>query len=435
MRSTALVAIAFSLVSSLSAFKPVNSAPSASPDVVIDVLPAYPRRPSAAPAPNSPTAPSFPSFNSEQLDRQLQRYLTYVEQNGVPNVLIVGSSRALQGIDPLTLRQVLQQQGATGLTVYNFGINGATAQVVDWMVHQLLPVDHRPQLVIWADGSRAFNSGRIDHTFSNIIASKGHRHLLAGSRPPTRSPDSLKLAQVCMDLLPLPLSAPAQPTAPSRQHQATTAERSPLNQCQRPVKLLIRQASATLTAAPTPHLAEALGFQVVKTQFNPSQYFQRFPRVAGQFDRDYRNFNLGGRQLAATERVAQWASKRNIPLVIVNLPVTNTYLDDSRRLYEDRFRNQMQRLARSQRFTFVDLATVPTLAQNRYFADPSHLNQLGAIAVATELGKQLNRLGFTQQLQATVPVSIPSKLLPPLLPISQLTLHMMPGQRYSDSQF
>lgn len=42
----------------------------------------------------------YPSFNSRQFDRQLAVYKSYLEIFGAPDVLIIGSSRALRGIDP-----------------------------------------------------------------------------------------------------------------------------------------------------------------------------------------------------------------------------------------------------------------------------------------------------------------------------------------------
>jgi hypothetical protein len=358
------------------------------------------------PAPKSPTESRFPSFNSDQLDRQLQRYIAYVEQKGTPDILIVGSSRALQGVNPLALQQTLQQQGYGEQKVFNFGINGATAQVVDWLLHQLLSANHLPRLLIWADGSRAFNSGRIDHTFNKIKASAGHRQLLAGKRPLNSASSGLKLGQVCIDLLPQPLSS-----ANSSANSLTGNSPSGFNPkprstfaCRQPIKIVVRPVSAS-SEQPNFNQLEALGFQVVNTQFSPNQYFQRYPRVSGAFDADYRNFNLNGPQTAALENVTRFANTHQIPLILVNLPLTATHLDRTRRLREEQFRQQMRRTARLSRFTFIDLSTEESLMQNRYFADPSHLNRDGAVAVAQALGNQLGRLGtsWLQQRQSRSP--------------------------------
>jgi hypothetical protein len=426
MRLPVPAAIVFPFASLLLLPASLQAMPTLAKDVVVEVEKSASPAPNQAPSPvpdlphSTPAAP-FGSFNSQQLDRQLQRYSAYVAQYGVPDILIVGSSRALQGVNPLTLQQMLAQQGLEGLTVYNFGINGATAQVVDWVLRTLLPPEHQPQLLIWADGSRAFNSGRIDHTFNRLVDSKGYQQLMAGDRPPLPLPQGLKLAQVCIDLL--PQSSVARLPAPH--HPTQAPERSPLSTCQRPLKLVIRQTATQLTPTPVVPTAEVLGFQVINTQFHPSQYFQRFPRVAGSFDGDYRNFTLEGRQRRALERVVRWAETAKIPLIMVNLPLTNTYLDASRTFYDAQFRSQMQRLAKSQRFTFIDLATLPSLTPNHYFADPSHLNQAGAIAVSTQLGKALGRLEFASQLRPRHTPQWQSRSLSQLLPLS---LQFIPGE-------
>lgn len=344
----------------------------------------------SAPA-SSPATPQFPSFNSQQLDRQYQRYLAYLEKYGSPDILILGSSRALQGVDPIALQQGLAQQGHAGLRVYNFGINGATAQVVDWLLQTLLTPEQLPKLIVWADGSRAFNSGRIDQTFNKIAASKGYKSLT--SRPPIAT-DAFVLGQVCLDMLPVQI--PAQQTAQvglygNRSDNRGWAGRSPNPLCNQPVKVVVRPGKQAIPsvslAAPS---LEDLGFQVVETRFIPGVYFQRYPQVPGAYDADYRNFTLDGRQTEAFERVVQFAGRRRMPLVFVNLPLTLTYLDYARSLNEARYRNRMSRLANSKRFAFKDLANQPHLSRNQYFADPSHLNRQGAIAVSLQLSKELD---------------------------------------------
>ncbi|MCZ0899722.1 hypothetical protein ON021_07375, partial [Microcoleus sp. HI-ES] len=123
------------------------------------------------------------SFSSDLLNEQLQLYLSYVAAVGPPDVLIVGSSRALQGVDPKQLKQSLAQRGRPGLKVFNFSVNGATAQVVDFQLRRLLKPGHLPQMILWADGVRAFNSGRDDRTFNSIVDSEGSQLLAAGIRP------------------------------------------------------------------------------------------------------------------------------------------------------------------------------------------------------------------------------------------------------------
>jgi hypothetical protein len=349
------------------------------------------------PATQSPVSPSrYPSFNSQQLDRQLQLYTRYFAQFGKPDILIVGSSRALQGVDPIALQYALAKRGYPNLKIFNFGINGATAQVVDWLLQQLLTAEQLPRLIVWADGSRAFNSGRIDHTFNKIRASQGYQALNAGTRPSIPQTNRVEVGQICMDGLPLQLTS--RPKSISTSAQKTLLNAMPLNamkdaQCQQSAKVTIRSGtSSPPPLVPSMTAAETSGFQVVNTQFNPKTYFQRFSKVSGYYDADYLKFALAGRQINALERVAAFANRQQIPLVFVNLPLTQTYLDAARFAYEDQFRREIKRLERSRRFIFKDLSVQHPLDSNKYFADPSHLNRHGAAIVATQISADLARL-------------------------------------------
>lgn len=117
------------------------------------------------------------SFNNSLLEQKLAQYQLRCLQHGVPDMLVVGSSRALRGINPQVLRRSLIDRGYRNPQIYNFGINGATAQVVDSILRQLLTPQQLPKLVIWADGARAFNSGRIDRTYETIASSDRYRQL------------------------------------------------------------------------------------------------------------------------------------------------------------------------------------------------------------------------------------------------------------------
>ncbi|NEQ25565.1 MAG: hypothetical protein F6K28_42195 [Microcoleus sp. SIO2G3] len=298
--------------------------------------------------------PPHPSFGSDRLDQQLWLYEQYLRTEGRPDVLIVGSSRSLQGIDTAALEQALIQQGYPPLRVYNFSINGATARVVDLLLRQILAPDQLPRLIIWGDGLRAFNSGRPDLTYRSIVASEGYRALARGSRP-IRS---------------------IAPTAENCQSVSPASFQLCLGQAE----LYLPEANAYSTAIDL----QPNGFSAVGTRFDPPSYYQSRPRIAGRYDSSYVPFNLNGEQMTATVSIARFARDRQIPLVLVSLPLTRDYLDPARQNYEQRFQQQMQTVASREGFLFRDYSLRwPT--QNANFADPSHLNQAGAITVAQEL--------------------------------------------------
>jgi hypothetical protein len=284
---------------------------------------------------------NFPSFNSQRLDQELQLYHQYLQKNGKPDVLIIGSSRSLQGIDPSALREAMAKQGRQ-VKVYNFGINGATAQVINLLLQQVLTPEQLPKVLVWGDGSRAFNSGRRDVTYNGILASAGYQRLLTGDRP-----------------------------IPS---QVFFTGQLPLNH---------KTNQSTQTIAPD---LDAYGFNALTARYDPNTYYQRYPWVAGQYDSNYQDFQLWGNQSKATGAIADFARTQGITLVFVSLPLTADYLaDDVRSNYEQRFHRHMAELSSSKGFIFIDYHQHPELIKNEYFVDPSHINRDGARAIATQL--------------------------------------------------
>ena len=310
---------------------------------------------------------NYPTFNSEVLDRQLELYLSYLAAVGRPDVAIVGSSRALQGVNPTALQDALAARGYPGRKIFNFGINGATAQVVSFLLGSLLTPEQLPRQIIWADGVRAFNSGRDDRTYWEISSSPGYRLLAAGVRPnltsavpgyavgrdnAARNSTMLSYIQTENQEYPLPL-AQSLPSGWSWQLSGINA-------------------------------IDTNGFLPVTDRFQPDIYYRRRRRVPGSYDGDYANFWLGGEQDAALREVVALTKARKIPLLIVNLPLTSDYLDRSRLIREWEFHQYMQQQARVLGFVWRDLSQ-SNLSRNEYFQDPSHLNMYGATAVARTL--------------------------------------------------
>ncbi|MBT9314841.1 hypothetical protein IXB50_05335 [Leptothoe spongobia TAU-MAC 1115] len=270
----------------------------------------------------------FPSLGSAVLDEQLRLYLSYIATFGPPDILIVGSSRALQGLDPQLLQTDLVKQNYP-VRVFNFSVNGATAQVMNFVLQRLLTPEQLPKLVIWGDGSRAFNSRRLDATFARILNSPGYAALLAGERP-------------------------------------GFSDRPPIS----------RQPSAI----------NAYGFLSEPAVFDRTVFYQTYPRVNGRYDGFYNPFGLTGLQVGSLRSLVGYLKSRNIDLVFVHLPLSGDYLDDYRLPLDQQFQRFLQNQSQRLNFTVIDLLS-QWLEQDVFFADPSHLNQRGAAV----LGQQLAR--------------------------------------------
>jgi len=338
----------------------------------------------------------YPSFINPLLDEHLGRYHQLIEASGPPDVLIVGSSRGLRGIDPKVLSGVLRSRGYENVRIYNFGVNGATAQVVDLMLRRILTAEQLPKLILWADGTRAFNSGRKDLTYQVIASSVGYSQLQAGTlvRPTYADEQDAPTSHGTIDPL----------RALDRWGDRVLSGASALYPQRDRLKLLVNENIALFLPASKldggeeifkdpeapelltiPGVLEPDGFLPFDRRFDPESYYQNHPRVPGAYDQDYQAFDLGSTQGEALNSLLELTKANNIPVVFVNLPLTAEYLDPVRREYEQKFREHVESLTVPREFIFRDLTLLWNGDRYEYFSDPSHLNRYGAAAVSEHL--------------------------------------------------
>jgi hypothetical protein len=303
-----------------------------------------------------------------------------------PDVLIVGSSRALRGIEPSTLEKVLTSKGYKNISVFNLGIDGATAKVVNLQITQILTRPQLPRMIIWADGLRAFNSSRSDITYDEITASAGYKQLQETLKNNGINPDPVTTQNAIASKSPNPIAQSFDmlfTTLGKRQEIRTSL----VKKFDRNTHLLSN--SEALIAATMPSTVTALdskGFVAFDVTFNPNTYFQKFPQVPGDYDLDYRNFEPNGVQFDAFANVVDFCRRNSIELVLVNMPLHASYLDQIRTRYEATFSGRIQELALREGFTYLDLSQ-QLQNQAELFSDPSHLNKQGAIAIARMLAQ------------------------------------------------
>jgi lysophospholipase L1-like esterase len=356
------------------------------------------------------------NFNSRQFNDKLQLYYRVLEESGPPDVLIVGSSRALRGVDPTALEQALAKMGHGDVRVFNFGINGATAQVIDLLLRQLLTPEQLPDLIIWADGARAFNSNAADVTYNGMIASASYQELAQGSlqlpqvggtrvtsEQATATPEGINVTLTdSYQTLDRWLSQQFAQVARTHQErdrlkqliQHSVARALPLTEPGSVASEVIASHNGSLALSQTTstfpaeyEFVDANGFLSLGVQFNPATYYQKYAKVPGDYDRDYLDFEIAGVQEQALRTVLQYTQQQQIPVAFVNLPMTDEYLDASRKGYEQEFRDHMVRFSLQQPgFSFHDLSEA-WLTNYDYFSDPSHLNRYGAYAVSERIAE------------------------------------------------
>ncbi|MEC4853642.1 MAG: DUF1574 family protein, partial [Jaaginema sp. PMC 1079.18] len=338
-----------------------------------------------------------PTFNNRLLDEKLALYQERLRTQGVPDVLVVGSSRAMRGIDPTTLQIALAQQGYKDVEIFNFGINGATAQVVDLILRQILTPEQLPHLIVWADGARAFNSGRPDRTYEAILSSVGYQKLQA-DREVVTSTNAPNLNKSWLTQFDNQVAQTYNNIDQSLNASLATVLSTYNRRTQ--VKALLRQTWGDWLPQPQidPEQAAMLaeltyteeididGFLPLAVRFDPETYYERHPRVKGAYDSDYESFSLQGYQAQSLQAVTQFLSDRDIDLVLLNLPLSDDYLDEVRLTYEQEFVAYLQSQAAETSLIFLDWGQQWTTQYDLY-SDPSHLNRYGAYQVSTALAQ------------------------------------------------
>ena len=338
-----------------------------------------------------------PTFNNPFLEEKLALYQHRLETEGVADVMIIGSSRAMRGIDPYGLKTALKEQGYPELNIFNFGINGATVKIVDLVLRQLLYPDDLPKIVVFADGARAFNSGRNDMTYEMIENSEGYAQLSAGLFPPPREEDS----NFGFDSKLMKPSFSQQYQEVDQWLNNTVSQLSSAYSARKEIKTKFRDQFVDLfqfiqldndlknqenAVTITPNGIDYDGFFPVSIRFNPNTYYDEHPHVAGAYDGDYQGFDLQGEQHQSLLKLINYLKENDVQLVFINQPLTDNYLDQVRFKYEQEFNQYMKTISTNYPLVFRDFVNRKSWqTEYNFFSDPSHLNRYGAYQVSQEL--------------------------------------------------
>lgn len=328
-----------------------------------------------------------PNFNIAALNEKLMLIDWHIiQKQRSPDVMIVGSSRALRGIEPSALEQALAKRGYKNISAFNFGIDGATAQVVNIQITQILERPQLPKMIIWADGLRAFNSKRSDITYDEITASVGYKQMQEKLKNQSNATIAQNSNKSTPDLAANPITqAIGNIFTTSNKRQEVRS--SVVKTFDRNTHALSNSESLIAATIPkTANILDTKGFVTFDVIFDPDTYFQKYPQVPGDYDLDYRNFETNGSQFDAFSNVVEFCQRHNIQLVVVNMPLHETYLDTIRQSYEATFNDRMEELAKREGFAYLNLSTI-IATQSALFSDPSHLNKQGAIAIAQAIAQ------------------------------------------------
>jgi len=86
-------------------------------------------------------------INHPQIEIQFNLLERFVQEQGAPDCLILGSSQAFRSIDPIAFEHTFEAATNQPISCYNFGITGAQIRTTS-MVVQLLFKEYPPRLVV-----------------------------------------------------------------------------------------------------------------------------------------------------------------------------------------------------------------------------------------------------------------------------------------------
>jgi hypothetical protein len=344
---------------------------------------------------------NLPSFNAKQLDGQLALYRKRLKTDGKPpDILIVGSSRALRGIDPSAIAQTLASRGYPEVSIFNLGINGSTAQVVEFVICQVLTPGELPKIIIWGDGSRAFNNGRLDITFNAVAASQGYKEVLKKANQRKMNENSSVVNKNSTENKSTNITDINSQQGANQILNEYLANLSLGYQKREEIKKLFLDNLNNLnlihntqknnnSPGAENNINQFNGFLPISMKFDAKTYYQKYPKVFGAYDNDYKDFHLEGMQHNALNSILEFTQKQQIHIIFINMPLTTDYLDSFRSKYERKFKRYMLRNARQNpNLTYRDFSRTWT-EMDQYFSDPSHLNRYGARELSQRLATDM----------------------------------------------
>ncbi|MFQ3680369.1 MAG: hypothetical protein SNJ60_07680, partial [Pseudanabaenaceae cyanobacterium] len=228
-----------------------------------------------SPLPVADNRPPRQNFNNATLNEKLDLVDWYWQKyRRSHDVMILGSSRALRGVDPTVLEETLAARGYPGISVLNLGINGATARVMRLQIMDILSASQRPRMIILADGLRAFNNNREDRTYREISSSPGYQLLTK----PTPAAEPSLISQTPLGQRVVQTLLPGFRNR-DQQREWLLSGYSWLTQA-------LSNREETLQAN-FPELKvemDAKGFLAVEETFDPESYFTKHRLASGEFD-------------------------------------------------------------------------------------------------------------------------------------------------------
>jgi hypothetical protein len=282
-----------------------------------------------------------------------------LEKRGGASVVFLGSSAVDAAVDAGAIRDPKDNRPA-----YNAGLGGGSiGMVATWARVEAIP-RLKPRVVVIGLSSRELNpnNGRENNLDRNFFASPAVKHLVG-------TESVLEKTERHLESL-------------SALFKYRTNLRQP------------RYLEALFGLGNAPRADDYARAE------RPSGQYTRFlnetydfgPAVRGLYSNQALfHFTLGGKKLQQLNRLMTYLQQQRIRVILVNMPVTQDFVDlhPRGRADYDRVAAALRKEAQTSNATFAD----PGIWPREQFADPGHMNRFGSQRFTTYLQGHIDRLG------------------------------------------
>ncbi len=289
----------------------------------------------------------------------------------VPDISIIGDSRAHVGMAPRQLLAELTDQGVPGLTAQNFAVDG-TDVLHHWSFASsaLLSGPRRPRVLIWAANPLQFDDSRRNNRLEYLK--------LADALPllRMRAPLELVLDVVTMGLFRPWARRPLFKTFVSDYSERLGIRTLPLQT--RVMGLTYEQEELSRT-----YTDRGDGW----VPFKVLQWKDRFHRGALGYEREYAGLKLGSWHFALVRDFARRCARNGVKLIVVETPVSPWFQSHLALLpVHQEWRRRMADELEKEGALFLNHAALMEEAGDEAFGDPGHMPEDLALRYTKRLG-------------------------------------------------
>lgn len=294
------------------------------------------------------------------------RSVPFELEAGVPDVLVVGSSRARRGVLSPALSQALAAANRPS-SVKNFALAGAEAEEVELVVRRIAEAKQHPKLIVWALSARELES-RDERPSSHVrylwrpqdwrrarrdVGGQADRYLPHAVR--NEAARWSYIARYRFELREVLQESPRNLTW-QRLSRIIAPEREPSTPMQGGMPSIFRKSDR--------NEAKSVSRARVKRYLGKAYREQGWPRI------------YQAEHLQAAVRSAQSAG---IPILLVEVPVHEMLERAMPRGTQQRFRKYLQEVEDRYQVPVVSVEELPERFEPEDFREQSHLNYRGAV--------------------------------------------------------